>query len=122
MAVELVAIQAVGTAWYWRDTGSGFGESNRVDWQLGFKGSSLVSKLEGTGWRMDGNPYSINALCHPMSGSLSYFMARTNGYSQLQAFGISSLLSVSWELFTEWAEYGAPNDLLSTSPAGVSIG
>jgi len=122
MLAEGLAIQTIGTAWYWRNTGSGWGESNRVDWQLGFKGSALVSKLEGTGWRMDGNPYLINSFCHPMSGSLSYYVARSNGYSELQAFGVSSLMSVSWELFTEWAEYGAPNDLLATSPAGVSIG
>ncbi|HUS32363.1 MAG TPA: DUF3943 domain-containing protein [Kofleriaceae bacterium] len=122
MLAEGAAIQAIGTAWYWRNTGSGWGESNRVDWQLGFKGSALVAKLDGSGWRNDGNPYSINALCHPMSGSLTYYLARGNGYSPLGAFVVSSLVSVSWELFTEYAEYGAPNDLLATSPAGFSIG
>lgn len=122
MVAEAAAIQGVGTAWYWRNTGSGWGEANRGDWQLGFKGSALVAKLDGTGWRMDGNPYSINAACHPLSGSLTYYAARSNGYSPLGSFVVSSMVSVSWELFTEWAEYGAPNDLLSTSPAGLPIG
>jgi hypothetical protein len=122
MLVEAAAIQGVGTAWYWRNTGSGWGESNRVDWQLGFKGRALMAKLDGSGWRNDGNPYTINALCHPLSGSLTYYLARGNGYSPLGAFIVSSMVSVSWELFTEYAEYGAPNDLLATSPVGFSIG
>ena len=122
MALEAAAIQGIGTAWYWRNTGGGWGESNRVDWQLGFKGSALMAKLDGSGWRNDGNPYAINALAHPMSGSLTFYVARSNGYSPLGAFAVSSMISVSWELFTEWAEYGAPNDLLSTSPVGFSVG
>jgi hypothetical protein len=122
MLAEAAAIQGIGTAWYWRNNGDGWGEANRVDWQLGFKGSALVSKLNGSGWRNDGNPYTINALCHPMSGSLTFYVARSNGYSPLGAFLVSSLVSVSWELFTEWAEYGAPNDLLATSPVGFSVG
>src|ERR1041385_2295531 len=85
MVVEGLAIQGIGTAWYWRHTGSGWGESNRVDWQLGFKGSALVKKLDGEGWRMDGNPYTINALCHPMSGSLTYYTRSEEHTSELQS-------------------------------------
>jgi hypothetical protein len=53
---------------------------------------------------------------------LTFYLARNNGYSPVGAFLVSSLVSVSWELFTEFAEYAAPNDILATSPVGFSIG
>jgi hypothetical protein len=124
MALEALAIQSIGTAWYWRNTGDGFGESNRVDWQLGFKGSALANKLSmsSDGWRFDGNSYALNALCHPAFGALTFAVARNNNYSVVEAFLISTLVSGSWETLTEWAEYGSINDILSTSTTGVPLG
>lgn len=124
MALEALAIQGVGTAWYWRNSGQGWGESNRVDWQLGFKGSALTNKLSMStdGWRFDGNSYALNALCHPAFGALTFAVARNNNYGMTEAFAISTLVSGTWELFTEWAEYGSINDALSTSTTGVPLG
>ncbi|MBA3501306.1 MAG: DUF3943 domain-containing protein [Myxococcota bacterium] len=124
MALEALAIQAIGTAWYWRNTGDGFGESNVVDWQLGFKGDSLGKKLElgSDGWRFDGNSFALNAICHPAFGALTYWSARKNNYGVAESFLISTLVSGSWELLTEWAEYGSINDALSTSTTGVPLG
>ena len=97
---------------------------NRVDWQLGFGGDALEKKLTGfgDGWRFDGNEYNINALGHPGFGTLTHFLARTNGYSVAESFLIGTLASGGWELFVEWAEYGSLNDLVTTSPAGIPIG
>src|SRR5690349_6059377 len=119
MALELGAIMGIGHRWYWRDNG----EPNRVDWQLGFGGDALQKKLTGfgDGWRFDGNEYNINALGHPAFGTMTHFLARTNGYSAGEAFLISTLASGSWECFVEWAEYGSLNDLAMTSPAGIPL-
>jgi hypothetical protein len=124
MALEALAIQSIGTAWYWRNTGDGFGESNRVDWQLGFKGSALANKLSLStdGWRFDGNSYALNAICHPAFGALTFAVARNNHYGVGEAFLISTLVSGSWETLTEWAEYGSINDILATSTTGVPLG
>jgi hypothetical protein len=124
MALEALAIQSIGTAWYWRNTGDGWGASNVVDWQLGFKGSALTSKLgfDRDGWRFDGNSFALNALCHPGFGALTYWAARKNNYGVAESFAISTLMSGTWELFTEWAEYGSINDALSTSTTGVPLG
>lgn len=124
MAVEALAIQAIGTGWYWRNTGDGWGESNRVDWQLGFEGSALTNKLgfDRDGWRFDGNSFALNAICHPAFGALTYWAARKNHYSVAESFAISTLISGTWELFTEWAEYGSINDALSTSTTGIALG
>ncbi len=120
MALELGGIFAAGTRWYWRDGG----EPNRVDWQLGFGGDALEKKLTSfnEGWRFDGNEYNINALGHPGFGTLTHFLARTNGYSVGESFLISTLASGGWEMFVEWAEYGSLNDLAMTSPAGIPLG
>jgi hypothetical protein len=120
MALELGGIFAAGTRWYWRDGG----EPNRVDWQLGFGGDALEKKLTSLhdGWRFDGNEYNINALGHPMFGTMTHFLARTNGYSVAESFLISTVASGGWEMFVEWAEYGSLNDLAMTSPAGIPIG
>lgn len=124
MMVESLAIQAIGTAWYWRNTGDGWGAANHVDWQLGFEGNALEKKLGfgADGWRFDGNTFELNALCHPMFGALTYWAARRNNYGVLESFLVSTLVSGTWELFTEWAEYGSINDALSTSTTGVPIG
>ncbi len=116
MLLEGLAIQA--------NTGEGWGASNIVDWQLGFKGSALTSKLgfDRDGWRFDGNSFALNAICHPAFGALTFFSARKNGYGLAESFAISTLISGTWELFTEWAEYGSINDALSTSTTGVPIG
>lgn len=124
MALEATGMLAIGTAWYWRNTGDGFGEANRVDWQLGFERGSLGRKLgfDRDGWRFDGNSFGLNAVGHPMFGALTYFSARKNRYGVLESFAISTLASGAWEMFTEWAEYGSINDALSTSPTGVVLG
>ncbi len=124
MLAESAGMLAVGTAWYWRREQGSFGGANVVDWQLGFEGSSLTAKLGMTreGWRFDGNSYGLNALGHPMFGALTYFAARKNGYNVGEAFLVSTLASGAWELFTEWAEYGSINDMLSTSTTGVPLG
>jgi hypothetical protein len=120
MALELGGIFAAGTRWYWRDGG----EPNRVDWQLGFGGDALEKKVTSLhdGWRFDGNEYNINALGHPMFGTMTHFLARTNGYSVAESFLISTVASGGWEMFVEWAEYGSLNDLAMTSPAGIPLG
>jgi hypothetical protein len=124
MLLESGAMLAIGTAWYWRSADGRLGGANVVDWQLGFEGRALGAKLGMTrdGWRFDGNSYGLNALGHPMFGALTYFSARKNRYGVGESFVVSTLASGAWELFTEWAEYGSINDMLSTSTTGVALG
>lgn len=125
LAAETAGMLAIGTAWYWRRDDQGrWGGANVVDWQLGFRGSSLTSKLGMTreGWRFDGNSFGLNAVGHPMFGALTYFEARRLGYGVGSSFLASTAASGAWELFTEWAEYGSINDIVSTSTTGVPIG
>lgn len=124
MALETAGMLAIGTAWYWRPGNGRMGGANVVDWQLGFHGSSLTAKLgmSSEGWRFDGNSFGLNAVGHPIFGALTFFNARRNGYGMAGAFVASTLASGAWEMFTEWAEYGSINDILSTSPTGVPLG
>jgi len=124
MALEAAAIQGIGTAWYWPKPVHAWVDANAVDWQLGFKGSALANKrsMATDGWRFDGNSYALNALCHPAFGALTFAAARNNNYGMAESFAISTLVSGTWELFTEWAEYGSINDILSTSTTGVPLG
>jgi uncharacterized protein DUF3943 len=119
MALELGAIFAIGHEWYWRDNA----EPNWVDWQLphGMKAAEIKLTSFG-GWRFDGNPYNVNAVCHPLFGTLTTFLARENGYGMAESFLISSLASGTWETFLELREYGSINDIMMTSPAGLPVG
>ncbi|MBA3456010.1 MAG: DUF3943 domain-containing protein [Deltaproteobacteria bacterium] len=118
MALELTTILAVGNRWYWRDNG----KPNEVDWQLEHDMNAVKTKMGAGGWRFDGNPFDINALGHPGFGGLTHYLARQNGYSIGETFLISNVVSGTWEVFIELAEYGSINDALSTAPAGIPIG
>lgn len=119
MAGELATVFAIGNRWYWRDGGS----ANVVDWQLPDGAAAIDAKLTSAGaWRFDGNPYDINAPCHPGFGMLTHFLARQNGYGIGESFLISTVSSGIWEVFFELREYGSLNDLVLTSPAGVPLG
>jgi len=119
MALELGAIFGIGHEWYWRDNGA----PNAVDWQLPHGLRAAGIKLTSTnGWRFDGNPYAINAVCHPLFGTLTTYLARENGYSLAESFLISTLASGTWETFLELREYGSLNDVMMTSPAGLPLG
>src|SRR5438046_1318279 len=74
MGLELATIFAVGHEWYWRDNGA----PNAVDWQLphGMKAAETKLTSFNGGWRFDGNPYNINAIGHPMFGTMTTFLAR----------------------------------------------
>ena len=118
MAIELGAFAALGEMFYFR----GDGRANEHDWQLPWDGRALEAKLTGDGWRFDGNSWKTNAIQHPGFGAVTHLMARTNGYSLAESFLISTLASGTWELVLEWAEYASINDILMTSPGGLSIG
>jgi hypothetical protein len=119
MGAELAAIFVIGHEWYWRDNGA----PNAVDWQLPHGIRAAEMKLTSAGaWRFDGNPYTINAVGHPMFGTMTTFLARENGYSLAESFLISTLASGTWETFLELREYGSLNDIAMTSPAGVPLG
>ncbi len=119
MALELAGVLAIGNQWYWRDNG----QPNAVDWQLEHDMSAVRTKLGDTdGWRFDGNEFDINALGHPGFGMLTHVLGRQNGYTLAETFLISTVVSGTWEVFLELAEYGSVNDMLSTSTAGIPLG
>lgn len=120
MGVELATIFTLGHEWYWRDHGA----PNAVDWQLptGARAAEIKLTSFDGGWRFDGNPYDINAIGHPLFGTMTTFLARENGYTLGESFLISTLASGTWETFLELREYGSLNDMMMTSPAGVPLG
>jgi hypothetical protein len=118
LAIEMGALGVAGELFYFR----GDGKANAFDWQLPWDMRALEAKINGSGWRFDGNAFHTNAIAHPGFGTLTYVLGRHNGYSLAKSFLISTAASVAWETFFEWAEYGSINDVLATSTAGVPIG
>src|SRR5258706_3284372 len=102
MGLELATIFALGHEWYWRDNG----KPNEVDWQLptGARAAGIKLSSFSGGWRFDGNPYDINAIGHPMFGTMTTFLARQNGYTLGESFLISTLASGTLETFLELRE------------------
>jgi hypothetical protein len=113
-----VAIFGLGEAWYWRDGGS----ASRDDWALPFNWATVGRKLDGDGFRYDGDGFDTNALKHPLFGTSVYVLARANGYSRGSSFLYATAISLAWETFGEWREYASINDMLATSTSGTPIG
>ncbi|MBK9516841.1 MAG: DUF3943 domain-containing protein [Anaeromyxobacter sp.] len=77
------------------------------------------TKLDGI--RLDANPYRTNFVGHPLSGALSYQLARSNGLAAWEASLWSVAGSTVWEVI-EVREPMSANDLVTTPTAGVAIG
>lgn len=73
---------------------------------------------------MDHDAPLVNYVGHPVSGSAYYMIARTNGYSAMQSFGYSVVMSTFfWEYgFEAFAEKPSIQDLIITPVIGSLMG
>ncbi len=73
---------------------------------------------------IDKDDWAINYIGHPISGAAYYMIARNNGYTKMQSFGYSALMSTFfWEYGVEaFAEKPSIQDLLSTPIIGSLMG
>ncbi len=92
--------------------------SNWSDDKLGY------TKNIKLGPHMDKDHWFVNFGLHPYSGALYYMVARHNGFSRLQSFGYSCLMSsFYWELGIEaYFEQPSWQDLIITPTTGSLLG
>lgn len=72
-------------------------------------------------WQLDGDPFQMNNLMHPYTGSLYYGAARSMGLGMWWSFGVASLGSTMWEIAGE-TEPASINDQIMTSVGGSFLG
>jgi hypothetical protein len=111
--LEMGAILACGAGWYVLDR-----KTNQADWD----DPPLLARFDGDAWRLDTNRFGINFVGHPLTGALSYGVARGHDLGPGEAFAFSLGTSLAWELGVEFREKVSLNDVLVTAPAGVPVG
>lgn len=112
-AYEAAIILACGTGWYWIDK-----KTNRPDWD----NPSFASRFDGDAWRLDTNSFGVNFVGHPLTGALSYSVARAHRLEPWSAFAFAFGTSLGWELGIEFKEKVSTNDVIVTGPSGVPVG
>ncbi len=72
----------------------------------------------------DNDDAYINYIGHPISGAVYYTVARSNGYSKMESFGYSVMMSTFfWEYgFESFAERPSVQDLIITPVIGSILG
>ena len=111
--LEMATILGCGAGWYVLDR-----KTNQVDWD----DPPLLARFDGDAWRLDTNRFGINFVGHPLTGALSYGVARGHDLTPAEAFAFSFGTSLAWELGVEFREKVSLNDVLLTAPSGVPIG
>jgi Domain of unknown function (DUF3943) len=112
-ALELGGVLAIGTSYYWIVS-----DPNKQDWDyIDIKDRSLHVEV-----KFDNNMFRTNFLLHPLAGTMSYWLARSNGLDIYGAFACSALSSASFEFLLEWLEKPSINDLITTPMGGLAAG
>lgn len=72
---------------------------------------------------MDKDPFIVNYIAHPYSGSVYYNSIRSQGFTPLQSFAFAFAESTFWEYFIESTmEPPSIQDLIATPLVGALIG
>src|SRR6059058_826157 len=71
------------------------GSGNREDYHVTME--SIRRNLR-SGWTVDHDPFSVNQLGHPYSGSMYYGFARSAGYNFWESGGFAVAGSALWEI------------------------
>jgi Domain of unknown function (DUF3943) len=100
-------------AYYWSTQGQ-----QEVDWTR----PSWIDKLTFRSVRFDTNPFSVNALRHPLTGIGDYQIARSNGFGMLASTIFTYLSGAVWEYGVEYYEDPAINDLIMNGAGGLALG
>lgn len=103
----------LGAATYWI-----FQDRNVADWD----NPRPEERFEAAAWILDNNSLGVNYLGHPLTGGLSYSMARANHHGILVSNGYAFVTSFLWEFVLEYKEKVSINDVIVTPGAGLPIG
>jgi uncharacterized protein DUF3943 len=112
-ALEALGTLVVGTTYYWIVS-----NPNKVDWDY----VNLEDRALHTDVKFDNNMFRTNFLLHPLAGTMSYWLARSNGLSIYASAASSALTSATFEFLLEWLEKPSINDLVVTPLGGVAGG
>ncbi len=112
-ALELGGVLAVGTTYYWIVS-----DPNKVDWDY----VDLGDRALHTDVKFDNNMFRTNFLLHPLAGTMSYWLSRTNGLSIYGSAANAALSSAMFEFVLEWLEKPSINDLIVTPMGGIAGG
>lgn len=112
-ALEMGAILAVGTAYYWIRP-----EINKQDWDF----PDYQTRMQNFRPTFDTNLHVTNNVLHPGAGSLYYAFARLNGLNVPASIGYAIASGAAFEFFLEWLEKASYNDLVMTPMAGIPAG
>lgn len=112
-ASELGVVLAIGEAYYWIVS-----DVNRPDWDFP-DWQTRMSYLEV---RFDNNMFRTNHLLHPLAGTMSYWLARSNGLDIYWSSLYSASSSAVFEFLLEWLEKASINDLIVTPAGGIAAG
>ncbi len=112
-ALELLGVLGVGTSYYWIVS-----DPNKQDWDyIDIRDRSLNVEV-----KFDNNMFRTNFLLHPLAGTMSYWLSRSNGLDIYASFASSVLSSATFEFLLEWLEKPSINDLIATPIGGVAAG
>jgi len=115
---ETFLIVGANAGWYWSHPGS-----NSNDFDIHFDWSSWKAKLfSSRDIVFDDNRLGMNAVGHPVAGTVYYQIARGNGLGMAASFVSAALASTAWEYLVEYNEKPSLNDLVITPVAGAVIG
>jgi hypothetical protein len=101
------------TTYYWIVS-----DPNKQDWDY----INIGDRSLHVDVKFDNNMFRTNFLLHPMAGTLSYWIARSNGLDVYASFASSALSSATFEFLLEWLEKPSINDLIVTPFGGVAAG
>lgn len=73
------------------------------------------------GWEWDNDPFGVNFIGHPYSGSMYFNAARARGYSFIESVPLTVLGSLIWEYFGENTR-PSYNDIINTPINGIFLG
>lgn len=111
-ALEIGAGLAAASIWYF------FDKRNVLDWDY----PSAKERFNPRAWRFDNNPFDVNYLGHPLTGSGMYALARGNRLGVWPSFLYTLAGSTTWEYVIEFNEKISINDMIVTPLAGFSAG
>mgnify|MGYP000944207973 CR=1 FL=1 len=97
--------------------------TQETDWDTEFDESYMAKRLITLEHvRFDNNAFWYNNLSHPLLGSLSYQMGRSNDLGPGPSLALTALGAAGWEYFCELKEKVSINDVVTTSIGGMALG
>lgn len=113
--IELAAVIAGGTTWYWIEE-----ERQVADWDFPTWEQKLT--FDDEIMIFDGNTFQTNYSWHTYAGGSSHLLGRSNGLGMWESFAFGTGASLFWEYGIEAREKISVNDLIMTNSTGLPVG